>query len=182
MPFRMIRQDCKMLISSMARQCGTYKITGTIDNLCFYRMEGKYYVRRKSSLSGKRVKRDAAFSQTMFYAGLLGKASKIASAFYKTIPKDDKVKGLYKQLTGIVMQLLKEGRNEKAIIGYLEYFLFGKTVINTVGKDPVTVKERKDHHFADALLEVIFAKPTILLSNQHVYTPGSVSLKNYGFV
>ena len=38
-----------------------------------------------------------------------GKASKIASAFYRTLPKEQKDKGFYKQLTGKAMQWLKEG-------------------------------------------------------------------------
>jgi len=46
----------------VAKQIGATKITGTIQNICFYKMEGQYYARQKSSLTGKRVKKDPAFS------------------------------------------------------------------------------------------------------------------------
>lgn len=41
----------------MAKQIGPVFITGTIGDICFYKMDGQYYARMKSSLSSKRVKR-----------------------------------------------------------------------------------------------------------------------------
>jgi hypothetical protein len=41
----------------MARQAGNIFIEGIIDDLSFYRMDGKYYVRLKSSLTGKKFGR-----------------------------------------------------------------------------------------------------------------------------
>lgn len=46
----------------MARQIGDIIITGTIDDITFYEMDGKGYARHKSSLTGKRVKRDPGLS------------------------------------------------------------------------------------------------------------------------
>lgn len=66
----------------MAEQTGFIKITGTVNGICFYRLHGKYYARLKSSLSGERVQRSPAFENTMKYAGLLAKASVIASDVY----------------------------------------------------------------------------------------------------
>ncbi len=40
----------------MARQTSDIIITGTYDNLVFYRMEGKGYIRMKSSLTGKQFR------------------------------------------------------------------------------------------------------------------------------
>ena len=92
----------------MARQTGPNPFIGRRGNLLGYRMAGKYYVRIVSSLTAKRVLEDPAFKRTMQYAGLLGKASKIASSVYRLLPA--KEHGFYRRLTGMAMQLLKQGK------------------------------------------------------------------------
>ncbi|XVJ64773.1 MAG: hypothetical protein HEQ40_00855 [Lacibacter sp.] len=93
----------------MAVQVGSLKIRGTIAGICFYRMYGRYYARKKSSLTGKRVKRDPVFAKTMYYAGLLGKASQIASKRYKQmVPKEERSRKKYRELVGKVMLELRE--------------------------------------------------------------------------
>mgnify|MGYP001545952551 CR=1 FL=1 len=91
----------------MARQTGPNFFIGRRGNLLGYRMGGGYFVRVISSLTAGRVKRDPAFSLTMQYAGLFAKASKIASAIYRGLPKQEH--GFYRKLTGMAMQLLKQG-------------------------------------------------------------------------
>jgi hypothetical protein len=91
----------------MAKQTGPNPFIGRRDNLLGYRMAGGYYVRVISSLTAERVLSDPAFKLTMQYAGLLGKASKIASAIYRLLPQEH---GFYRRLTGMAMQLLKQGR------------------------------------------------------------------------
>lgn len=104
----------------MARQSGNIVIIGTINNLCFYRMDGKFYVRMKSSLTGKRVKKDPAFTATMHYAGLFGNASKIASLMYRSLQESAKTKELYRQLTGKAMQWLKEEYDPEEVMVLLQ--------------------------------------------------------------
>jgi hypothetical protein len=99
----------------MAKQQGPNFITGTVGGICFYSMDGKFYARRKSSLSKKRVKNDPAFELTRVYAGLMGRASKIASAVYQTLPRDTRKHELYRALTGKALQSLKEGLDETAV-------------------------------------------------------------------
>ncbi|MEI9911756.1 MAG: hypothetical protein WDO71_20170 [Bacteroidota bacterium] len=108
---------------NMAEQTGAVKITGTIYDICFYQMDGKYYARLKSSLSSKRVKRSAAFKNTMLYAALLANASGIGSVVYRALPKERKErKGrkVYQQLTGKAMQLLKNGIAKDTVIELLK--------------------------------------------------------------
>lgn len=93
----------------MAKQCGPIFITGCIDDLQFYKMDGEYYVRLKSSLSGKRVKTDKAFTLTMINAHRLGNASTIASRIYSQIPKEERKHEFFNQLTGIVIRMLQQG-------------------------------------------------------------------------
>lgn len=82
--------------------------TGTYGNLVFYYWRGKYCCRTKSTLSGKRVKTTAAFRLTMQYAMKLGCASKIAAHVYRQLPPGWKLHSLYRKMTGLGFQLLKE--------------------------------------------------------------------------
>jgi len=97
----------------VAKQIGPYKITGTIQNICYYKMDGQYYARLKSSLDGKRVKTDPAFAETMRYAELLGRASKLVSTVYHRIPKEERSRELFKRLTGETMKELGKGKRGK---------------------------------------------------------------------
>ncbi|MFT3823374.1 MAG: hypothetical protein QM731_05615 [Chitinophagaceae bacterium] len=81
---------------------------GTYGNLTFYFWKGKYCVRTKSSLTGKRVKTSKEFSITMQYAERLGHASRIASKVYRQLPDGWKLHYLYRKMTGVGAQLLKE--------------------------------------------------------------------------
>lgn len=105
----------------MAKQIGPLFFTGCMGDLCFYKLDGQYYVRMKSSLSGKRVKKDPRFRLTMLYAGLMGQASKIASAVYRVLPDDKRQHALYRVLTGEALCLLKKGMPADAVkAGLLE--------------------------------------------------------------
>lgn len=48
----------------MAKARGILKIRGTLDDLTFYKMKGEHYVRRKSGVSKKRIKKEAVFART----------------------------------------------------------------------------------------------------------------------
>ena len=100
----------------MAKQAGKIKISGTIRNICFYRLYEEHYARTKSSLSGKRVKHDPVFKGTMKYAALLACASKIASVIYKRLPQEEKSRKKYQAMTGEVMRLIKEKMDIETVI------------------------------------------------------------------
>jgi hypothetical protein len=103
----------------MARLSQTPPFLGTKDGLVVYKRWGKYYVRTKSTLSGKRVKRSAAFKGTMESARLLGRASSIASKVYQQKP--DKVFKQFRTLTGIAMRHLKTGLTEEEVLKKMRY-------------------------------------------------------------
>jgi len=104
----------------MSKQCGPVYITGTVKGICYYRMNGKYYARRKSTLSRKRVKRDKAFALTRKYAELLGEASSIAARVYRLLPKAQKKLALYRAMTGQAIGMLKQGASEEEVKERLE--------------------------------------------------------------
>lgn len=97
----------------MAKQAGKIKIEGrTFGRLVFYKMNGEYYARTKSSLTGKRVKKDPRFQATMRSAGILARASKIGSAAYQALPKEFRQFWMYRSFTGEAMMMLKKGLTE----------------------------------------------------------------------
>jgi hypothetical protein len=104
----------------MAKQVGEIKIRGTVAGITFYRMEGQYYARRKSSLSGERMKRDKRFSRTMQSANRLGRGSQLASRVYRALPKDEQVYALFCTLKRTAIRALKEGRGEVEALELLE--------------------------------------------------------------
>ena len=119
----------------MTKQAGLIKISGAIGNICFYRLHGEHYARTKSSLSGKRVKHDPAFKETMKYAALLACASKIASVIYRRLPAEQKSRKKYQAMTGQAMQLLKKKMDIDMVIEILKiwnipsaFYLYPATV------------------------------------------------------
>jgi hypothetical protein len=74
------------------------------------------YWRRKTL---KSIRRKANKERLMENAGLLARASKVASILYHFLPRRNKQRGNYRQLTGWVMQLLKDEWDEADIIAEL---------------------------------------------------------------
>ncbi len=104
----------------MAKQRGPVFIEGTIDGRTYYKRDGKYYVRKKSSLSARRVKRSPAFKRTMEYAGWMAAASVIASVIYWRLPAKEKKRKRYQAITGEAMRLLRDGMDEATVRAKLE--------------------------------------------------------------
>gem|GEM_PF-952281 len=116
----------------MPKQKGPVYYTGTRGDACFYKMDGQYYVRRKSTLSGKRVKRDKAFTLTRVYADLLGQASRLAAAVYRCSPLEERKHAQYRTMTGEALKMLKEGVAADVISARLEqaYVVKEETVVS----------------------------------------------------
>lgn len=48
----------------MARVNGLVKIDGTVDDVTFYRKNGKNFIRQKGGVSGERIKTDPSYART----------------------------------------------------------------------------------------------------------------------
>ena len=105
-----------ILLVYMAKQVGIIKITGTIDDITFYKMGDEYYARMKSSLTGKRFWKDRAFEGSRKSAMALGAASKLASLLYKTLPKERKGRSIFQKLTGRIKLMILDHKETEAII------------------------------------------------------------------
>ena len=99
----------------MARLKRRPRFKSKVDNFIIYLMNGKPYMRRKSSLTGTRVKTAKEFEPTMINARLMGKASKIGSQIYKALPARKKERQVYRLITGRAMKMLKEGVTEEEV-------------------------------------------------------------------
>jgi hypothetical protein len=80
-----------------------------------YKMYGAYFIRTKSSLTGKRVKRDKRFRRTMHNAGILAKASEWVTPVYNSLTEDWRCHDLYRKLVGLGVKLLHSGATKEAV-------------------------------------------------------------------
>jgi hypothetical protein len=110
----------------MAKQAGELFIEGTIDDLTFYKMDGKYYLRMKSSLTGKKFWRNKAFERSRASCKRFSEGNKLASKLYRMIEKEKKFYTLFCFLKKRAILLLKEGKNlteaEEVLMDYLIEF------------------------------------------------------------
>ena len=123
----------------MAKQLGNFRFEGRICELVFYKMDGQHYVRQLSSLTGKRVKTKPEFRRTMYYAGLMGRASKIGSLIYKALPENWRRFWMYREFTGEAMKMLKLGKEEGEIISelrkvYVDYWEKKNPILTGTGE------------------------------------------------
>lgn len=95
----------------MAKQGGPFIFERTYGVASFYRRGDVGLVRLKSNLTRERWETDAAFAGSRKSAGLLGKASRLASPFYAQIAKADRQYLYFRALTGLANELLHAGFN-----------------------------------------------------------------------
>jgi hypothetical protein len=113
---------------SMAHQCGPLFFECTWDDLTFYKMEGKYYARKKSSLTREKVLTHPAFIKTRIEADLLATASKIASSIYSDLPVNWRQFWMFRSFTGEAQTMMKQGHNAQQAYDqlwktYVEYWV-----------------------------------------------------------
>lgn len=103
----------------MAKQCGPLFFECTWDDLTFFKMEGKYYVRKKSRLTREKVLIHPAFQKTRFFADRLVTASKIASSIYNDLPIHWRQFWMFRDFTGEAMTMLNNGSTPQDAYDYL---------------------------------------------------------------
>lgn len=107
----------------MPRQAGNIRIIGTLDELTFYKMEGIYYVRTRSSLTKKRFFKDKAFEGSRRSCSRFGRGNSLASKVYRMVEKEKRAYALYCFLKSRAILLLKEGKREEEVIALLKEYL-----------------------------------------------------------
>jgi hypothetical protein len=99
----------------MAEAFPPFPIERTIGNLTFYMMEGRNFVRKKSSLTRRKVLYSPQFKNTRHFAGLMAKASKIGSQVYNALPEYWRQGWMYRSFTGEAYKMIKAGKTEAEI-------------------------------------------------------------------
>jgi hypothetical protein len=95
---------------------------GTRYGITVYKLKsGRWFGRKKSSLTARRVKKDPAFKPLMADAGLMKIASPLASQIYRQLPADKRKVQLYRQMVAVAKGLLKEGNDETSVREALIY-------------------------------------------------------------
>ncbi|WP_194774801.1 hypothetical protein [Pararhodonellum marinum] len=97
----------------MARQAGGLQLEGTIGNMIFYKMNGKYYVRSKGAPSKAKLKKGKAFENSRRVSAEFGHASKMASKVVhaaKPLMNPGNHTGLHGKLTEQLQRVLQTDR------------------------------------------------------------------------
>ena len=118
-----IRIGGLLILFFMARQAGDIRITGSFDGFCFYKMDGEYYIRHESSLTGKRFWKDKAFEGSRRSCSRFGTGNRLASRVYALLTREQQAKGLFARLRSMAIALLKQGQPEEAVMLALQALL-----------------------------------------------------------
>ena len=129
----------------MARQTGTILLSGTMDHLTFYIMNGKGYVRKKSCLDKKRFYRKPSFSNSRRAASRFSTSNKLCATAYRELRRDERDKALYNELLAIATHMLKYQHSEEEVLAAL--------------RNHIILKKKK----AQAKLEAPYKKPAQIL-------------------
>jgi len=137
----------------MAKQTGIFKIIGTIGDVTFYEMDGEFYARKKSSLDGKRVKKDPRFRRTMEESIEFGKASAATREVYWSLPVEMRVHGAYGRLTGRIRKMMRAGKTPKEAQLQLLFELCAEAGVPARQE---ALKKRRHDDFAEQVLKQVF--------------------------
>lgn len=113
----------------MAEAFGFFPIQRTMCNMTFYIMEGRNFVRKKSSLTRRKVLYSPQFERTRHNASVMGQASKIGSFLFNSLPVRWRQSWMYRTFTGEAYKMLKKGKTEREIRLFL-WDLYIKDVVD----------------------------------------------------
>lgn len=120
----------------MAEVVGDIKIVGTVDKLCFYEMQGRYYVRMKPGPDRKQFFKEAKYAPQREASGRMILSARLSSLIYKQIPKEKKEYKVCCQLQKRAALLLKGGMGLGEVIEELgAYLIEGKYMTRAKAKD-----------------------------------------------
>lgn len=102
--------------------------------MCFYKMNGEYYVRLRSSLTGKQFWKRKAFEGSRKSCKRFSEGNKVASKVYRMIEKEKREYALFCFLKKRAILLLKEAMNVEEVEAMLVDYIFG---VGLMQKDDV---------------------------------------------
>lgn len=100
----------------MARQCGPLRIIGSFNGICFYRLEGLYYARSKTSLCRQRFREDSCFQRSRESCQRFAKGNRMASFVYRNLKKPHREYPVFCRLKSMAIRLFREGKEEEEVL------------------------------------------------------------------
>ena len=112
----------KLVILAPMKQSGDIRMTGTFDisDITLYRMNGEFYARSKSTLTGKRFRKDKAFEGSRRSNERFKRGNELASQVYQAMPEEKRFYKLYCRLKREAILYLKCGKTEEQVVKELE--------------------------------------------------------------
>jgi hypothetical protein len=105
----------------MAKQTGPIKFEGTIDNLTGYQVNGIHYLKKKSSVSRKRIITDRSYTNTRRNASWFAQAQKLARSVYSELSFLERDhKGVWYPLRNRAQELVRKNLPAEEIIRLLQ--------------------------------------------------------------
>lgn len=98
-------------------------MVGTMENLCFYELAGKYYVRMKPGPSRKEFMHGAKYRSRKEAGERMVLSARVASKVYDLIPKDRRSRALYYLIQKEINLQLKADQSVQLVIEYLSGYL-----------------------------------------------------------
>ena len=104
------------------KQSGNIRFTGTfpLDDLTLYRMNGEFFARKKSRLTGKRFRNDDAFEGSRRSAERFKRGNELASQVYGSLRQEERFYKLFCRLKREAILWLKQGKTEEEVARELE--------------------------------------------------------------
>lgn len=166
----------------MARQTGPVFITGTIDNLTFYKMNGRYYVKKKTTVTRRRIYSNPRYTNTVRNATWFGRANTLARQVYYELPlqRRDQHKVWYPMLKRAnALARLETPAAEFLRILREEFVMLLKTSIRL---PEVIVKPVKQEEFTVGLIDRLAASyafiKNIIMQNR-THRPSTEGMRHY---
>ena len=100
----------------MARLDGEIKFSGSLGGLVGYKMNGKHYVRTKTSVDKQRIEKDPAFARTRELNQEFGGASTISKYLRRNwfkLMKRDKNNKVHHELNRVILEMIKNGNGPR---------------------------------------------------------------------
>ena len=144
----------------MAKQAEGF-LVGTYDDITFYKMEGQYYARMKSSLTGKKFWKHKAFEGSRKSCNRFGRGNQLASMVYKEIPESNRAYAMFCTMKQIAIAMLKAGKEEEQVINELRKLKPAEIVTPVVSKKKICMTEKARTIYTGKLVNFHFTRRSI---------------------
>lgn len=147
----------------MGKMKDGFHYSATIGDICFYQWRGISCVRKKSTLSGTRVKKSKEFEKTRQYASNFAIAARIASPVYKALPVDIRARWIYRTIVGEAASLLYQGKTESEVNNILwDKYIYESPVENNRERKTTSAKETTRKRTGKLMLKKIFFRRWVI--------------------